>query len=78
MTSRGGFLSVALLGAAACARPLSVFAQHAMIEPGPIALHGSATIPCVLSGNVVYFKATIGRTPYAFIFDTGGVGTITP
>lgn len=78
MTSRRGFLTVALLGAAACARPLSAFAQHGTIQPGPIALAGATTIPFVLSGNIIYFKARIGRTPWAFIFDTGGVGTVTP
>lgn len=78
MTSRRGFLSVAVLGAAACANPLSAFAQHRGIEPGPIALRGSTTVPFVLAGNNIYFKAVIERTPYAFIFDTCGTGTVTP
>jgi hypothetical protein len=65
------------LSATACAQ-LKGLAQHGQLVPGTLVLHGSTTVPFTLSGNHIYIKATIGRTAYAFLFDTGGTAIITP
>jgi hypothetical protein len=76
--SRSMFTIVALAVAVVACRPLSGFAQHGHLPTGSLALRGSTTVPLVLSGNHVLIEAQVGKSSYAFLFDSGGTAILTP
>jgi len=72
------FAAAALSISAVACGPLKGLAQHGHLVPGSLTIHRSTTVPFTLSGNRIYIKAVVGRTPYAFIFDTGGTAILVP
>jgi len=78
MLSRRLFVTTTLALSAAACQPFRGFAQGAHLAQGTLALHGSVTVPFVLAGNHIYIRAMLGKTRYAFLFDTGGVAAILP
>jgi hypothetical protein len=78
MFSRRSFVGTTLALSAAACQPFRGFAHGAHLQQGTLALRGSVTVPFTFSGNHIYIRAMLGKTPYAFLFDTGGVAAIVP
>lgn len=76
--SRRSFVATTLATTLAACQRLTGTVHGQPLTAGTLTLHGSVSVPFTLSGNHIYIRASLGKTPYAFLFDTGGVASIVP
>jgi len=76
--SRRAFVATTLALSATGCQTLRALRDGDGLAPGTFALRGSETVAFTLSGNHIYLRAMLGKTPYAFLFDTAGAAAIVP